>query len=206
MPIRSVISVPSKIIIGAFNIRIAFGQPVENFGASNVNIRTIVGDPIGVNYKFFGNKGSRHILCKMPDARVGMSEVSLTGSVDVDGTPEAIDARPVTVRYDTQRIMPAELGEVLYRKNQIVLPIRFDAAVIGLTKKHFRLTAVSGSILRNLKCYLYGSGQAYELVMIPAANRKGVLLVEWTDREMRKENGVMVDVVMRAIEVVGRRV
>ena len=54
MPIKCVISVPLKTITGVFNIRFALARPIETLDASNIGIKTLVGDTVGLEYEIRG--------------------------------------------------------------------------------------------------------------------------------------------------------
>ena len=78
---------------------------VETLNASNIRIDTESGDPIGENYRIQGKGKHWYILHRIPDNCVGSSEIALMGSVNVNGTPETIDARAARIIYDTRRIV-----------------------------------------------------------------------------------------------------
>lgn len=198
--VRAVISAPTKMIIGAFNSRITFARPIHILHADNIVVRTVSGDPIGVNYQVKGEGHHWYIYSKMPEGRVGSSEISLTGSVHANGALETIDANPVLIRYDTQRAIGVTFGDVRYQSDHCVLPVTFQAPVIGVSKKHFRLTTLSGHPVERLKCYLYGQDSDYEFVLIPNGYRRGRFRVEMT-LPVRKANGIVVDVDTTPIEI-----
>ena len=158
------------------------------------------GDPIGEDVRVWGEDGNWYLTFKIPDARVGSSQITLTGSVIANGALETLDAKAVTVDYDTRRSLRMHWGEIRYEKNQLTLPITFDTDVSGLTKKHFRLTSVSGHSVSRLRCYLYGKDRDYELVFIPNNYRRGVFTVEIA-RPVHKTNGIRMDVEIPLVEI-----
>ena len=203
--VRCVMTAPTQTVKGKFNIRLTFARNVQDLDLSNVDIETvsgdpISGDPIGEDVRVWGEDGNWYLTFKIPDARVGRSQITLTGSVIANGALETLDAKAVTIDYDTRRSLMMHWGEIRYGKNQLTLPITFETDVIGLTKKHFRLTAVSGHSVSRLRCYLYGKDKDYELVFIPNGYRRGVFTVEIA-RPVHKTNGIRMDVEIPPVEI-----
>ena len=198
--VRCVMTAPQKTVIGKSNIRLTFARNVQGLNLSNVNIKTVSGDAMGEDVRVWGEDGNWYITCKVPHACVGMSEISLTGSVIANGALETIDAHAVRIAYDTLRSLPMHSGQVRYEKSRVILPITFETDVSGLTKKHFRLTAVSGHSASRMRCYLYGKDKDYELVFIPNGYRRGVFTVSMA-RQVQKANGVMLDADFTPIEI-----
>ena len=198
--VRAVLSAPTKTVIGGFNTRITFQRAVHSVETANVRFQTTEGDAIGESYRIQGRGLNWYIAHKLPEFCVGSSEIALTGSVIANGAMETIDAKPVTVRYDTHRSLPVSWGDVRYEKGHIALPMTFDAPLSGLTQKHFRLIAVSGHLVSRLNCYLYGQDAEYELVFIPNNYRRGVFTIEMA-RQVQKATGVFVDVEMPPLEI-----
>ena len=60
---RANISVPNRIVTGAFNIRVAFPRPVEGFGLENIRLETVSGDPLRHDKDSFGVAVRRTISC-----------------------------------------------------------------------------------------------------------------------------------------------
>ena len=121
MPIKCVISVPRQTITGLFNTRLAFARPIDTLNASNIGIKTLVGDTVGLEYEIRGKGRNWYIAHKIPDNRVGRSEISLIGSVTVNGISETIDARTAILHYDTRRrvrcVMTAPQKTVIGKSN-----------------------------------------------------------------------------------------
>ena len=203
--VRCVMTAPAQTVKGKFNIRLTFARNVQDLDLSNVNIETVLGDPIsgdpiGENVSVWGEDGNWYLTFKIPEFHVGSSQITLTGSVIANGAFETIDVKAVTVDYDTRRSLRMHWGEIRYQKNQLTLPITFGTDVIGLTKKHFRLTVVSGHSVSRLRCYLYGKDRDYELVFIPNGYRRGVFRVEIV-RPVHKTNGIRMDVEIPPVEI-----
>ena len=191
---------PQKTVIGKSNIRLTFARNVQGLNLSNVNIETVSGDAMGEDVRVSGVDGNWYLTCKIPDTCVGVSEISLTGSVIANGALETIDARATRIAYDTQRSLPMHSGKVRYEKSRFILPITFETDVSGLTKKHFLLTTVSGHSVSRMRCYLYGKDKDYELVFIPNGYRRGVFRVGMA-RQVQKANGIVLDADFTPIEI-----
>lgn len=88
---KGVITVPKKIITGAFNIRFDFIRPIE-FASDDVNVETLEGDALGHTKDSFTGEGmSYNVLCYLPEGIAGKSRVSVPGH----------EVEPVEVVYDT---------------------------------------------------------------------------------------------------------
>lgn len=199
MGIKAILSANTKIVTGASNVRIAFAQAADTLTAENIAITSIEGDLPNPDYRVFGAGVNWYVQYTLPEDASGTFQVGLTGDIAFDGTVEAVNTRPVTVEFDTRRTLTATFGTPRMANGQLLLPVVLDADVVGLTKKHFQLTAVSGHSVSRLKCYLYGSDREYELAVIPNTY-KGTFSVDFA-RAVRKANGLIVDVAVEALEV-----
>ena len=197
---RGVISVPNKIIIGAFDVRFSFFNPVDNFDMSNVNVDTLSGDPI-LDYHTFhkiGNGQSYYLTYKMPESCVGKSRISFNGEVNVNGIQEDIKGNHKDIEYDTDKDVEVVFGVPVYNRSFIV-PIDFPFNIIGLTKRHFNLIKVSGNVLSRLKFSLYGSENKFYLSFYPKYG--GSFIIQSNQRSLMKDNGISISMVEKSIEV-----
>ena len=189
---KAIISPPPSIITGIFNIRFTLAQSVD-FGESNIVFRTLTGEPLGGYYTLHGSGTTYQIVYYIPEGVKGMSQVSLVGN--------DIVSKPVNIEYDTQRSITVEVGDIDYQKSQVRVPLTLSEWVVGLTKKHFGVLTISGNSVNRMKSYLYGKDDQYELVFIPNTYRRGVFDIQ-PIRQVRKTNGLMVDMIMDSIEIV----
>lgn len=181
---KGVITAPKQIITGAFNVLFDFIRPVE-MTAADVTVETLEGDALGHEKDSFGGSGaSYHILCYVPDARLGRSRISVT--------KQGLEVAPVIIAYDTIKTVRATWGTPIPRGRKVELPITFDVAIENLKKRNFRLSTPGPYAL-------YGADAAYSL-LIPAAlaDRDLVIAVFGT---VRKASGVSARVDGTLLEV-----
>lgn len=198
---RGVISVPNKIIIGAFDVRFSFFKPVDDFDMSNVNVDTLSGDPI-LDYHTFnkiGNGQGYYLTYKMPESCVGKSRISFNGEVNVNGIQEEIKGNYKDIEYDTDKDAAAVFGDQFYRNRAFIVPFDFPFNIIGLTKRHFNLIKVSGNVLSRLKFSLYGSENKFYLSFYPKYG--GSFIIQSNQRSLVKENGIIISMIESSIEV-----
>ena len=150
---RGVITAPKKVITGAFTLLFSFPSDIR-LTLDDIQVETLEGDALGHAKDTFGGRGKHyHLLCYLPDARTGKSRVSIAKT--------GVAVQPVVVEYDTVRTVIATWGTPVKRNRQIDIPVTFDASVKRLRKQHFRLS-------EPMSYQLYGSGNAYNLVVSPA--------------------------------------
>lgn len=151
---RGVITAPKKVITGAFTLLFSFPSDMV-LTAADIQVETIEGDALGHAKDNFGGSGNHyHLLCYLPDARAGKSRFSVTKA--------GVDVKPVVVEYDTVRTVIATWGTPVKRNRNIEIPVTFDTPIKRLRKQHFRVSEP------RCPCQLYGSGDAYDLVVSPA--------------------------------------
>ena len=173
---KGVITVPSGIITGAFNILFDFIRPID-LTAADVVVETLEGDGLGHAKDTFGGSGaSYHILCYIPDARSGKSRISVV--------KDGLIVEPVIVEYDTVKTVRATWGTPIPRGTKVEIPISFDVAIEHLKKRHFRFSGFPG-----FPFHLYGSGDTYSLVL---PNRTGLTVT--VSGAVRKSNGIRADI------------
>ena len=146
MPIKCVISVPSKMITGVFNIRFALARRIENLDASNIGIKTLVGDAVGSECEIRGKGRNWYSVHRIPDNCVGRSEISLIGSIN--GTSETFDADTAIIQYDTRRmvrcVMTAPRKTVIGKSN---IRLTFARDIQGLDLSNVKIETVSGDAI-----------------------------------------------------------
>ena len=166
-----VITVPQKIITGAFTILISSTGHIE-LTAADIDVETLEGDPLGHDKDSFGGSGTHyHILCYLPDMRKGVSRISIK--------KEGLSVEPVVVEYDTINLVIPAWGKPFVRGKKIEVPLILDTAVQILRKRNFRLS-------RPLPMQIYGSGNSYSLVL----PRRGLGTEVTIYGTVRKQNGV----------------
>lgn len=181
---RGVISVPSGIITGAFNIRLTFIREIE-LTADAIHVETLEGDALGHEKDNFGGEGKDyHILCYLPDERKGKSRISVV--------KEGVDVPPVIVEYDTVRSLTPVWGTPVKRNAKIEIPLTLPEAVTGLRKQNF-------SVSEAVPCFLYGSGHTYQFVVAPSPAQTD-FSVSVAGR-VRKMNGLRADIQRTILEV-----
>lgn len=178
---RGVISVPRNIITGAFNIRFDFIRAIE-LTAADITVETLEGDALGHTKDSFGGSGaSYHILCYLPENRVGRSRISVI--------KEGFEVEPVEIEYDTLRVVRATWGNPIQRAGKVELPISFDVAIENLRKRNFRFSQAT-------PFQLYGSGDTYSLIF---PSRSGLRVI--VSGGVLKSNGVRADIQESELEV-----
>lgn len=155
---RGVITVPKKVITGAFPILLTLIREIE-LTADAVHVETLEGHALGHHKDSFAGAGKNyHLLCYLPDERKGKSRISVVG--------EGLDVPSVIVEYDTVRTVHATWGQPVKRNRKIDIPVTLDAPVKRLRKQHFQVS-------EPMPCQLYGSGDTYNLVVSPARGLTG---------------------------------
>lgn len=155
---RGVITVPKKVITGAFTILFSFLRETD-FTVDDFRVETVSGDPLGHHKDSFGGRDKNyHALCYLPEGTAGVSRISVV--------KDGVRVKPVVVEYDTVRTVTVAWAEPRQIKNnKIEIPLALDASVVNLRKSHFTLS-------RPLKFYLYGSGMEWTLVTAPTQLKK----------------------------------
>ena len=165
---RGVITTPSGIITGAFNIRLTFIREIE-LTADAIQVETLEGDALGhTKDNFGGSSKDYHILCYLPDERKGKSRISVV--------KEGVDVPPVIVEYDTIRTVHATYGTPIQRNGKIEVPVSFDVPIQHLKKRNFRFSVPA-------PFQLYGTGDAYRVVL-PERGSPFTISVSGTVRKM----------------------
>ena len=150
---KGVITVPKKVITGAFTILLTLIREIE-LTAADVHVETLEGDGLGHTKDSFKGAGKNyHLLCYLPDERKGKSRISIV--------KDGLIVAPVIVEYDTVRTVHATWGQPVKRNRKIDIPVTLDTPVKRLRKQHF---LVSEPMLSQL----YGSGDTYNLVVSPS--------------------------------------
>ena len=166
MPIKCVISVPSKMITGVFNIRFALARRIENLSALNIGIKTLVGDAVGSEYEIRGTGRNWYSVHRIPDNCVGRSEISLIGSIN--GTSETFDADTAILQYDTRRTVRCVMtapGKTVIGKSNIRLAFARD--VQGLDLSNLNIETVSGDAIGDAVSVWGKDGNWYITCKIP---------------------------------------
>ena len=172
---KGIITAPTTIITGAFNIRFAFIRPIE-FTMADITIETLEGDALGNPKDAFGGSGANyHILCYPLENRTGRSRISVTKA--------GVEVEPIEIEYDTVKTVIATWGTPIPRGSKVELPITFDVAIEHLKKRNFTLS-------QPLPFQLYGSGDSYSIV-IPQTPGQTVTVAG----PVRKANGVHAEIV-----------
>lgn len=185
---RGVITAPTTVITGAFNVRFSFPQNVD-FTADNFHVETLSGDALGdVRDHLKGNGNHYMLMCYIPTEKYGRSRVSL--DLEVDGAP--VDAKPVEIEYDTVRSIVPVWGTPIERGNKVEIPLTLPAPVVNLDKGNFQVSVPA-------RCHLYGSGREYQFV-VSATKDFDVMLLG----RVRKENGLEAVIEATVIEVNNR--
>ena len=193
---RAVISVPKKIITGAFNIRVSLPKDVTDFTAAHLLIETVSGDGLGHAKDAFGGTGRHyHWTCYLPDVRTGTSRISLVGTVD----GEPLLANPIDIVYDTVKTVTAAFGTPVREGSKLTLPFSVGTAIVGLTKKHFVFEQLDGESLARHRFQLYGQDAAYELVLTLGGT--GRFAVSVRNKPFFKLNGIQVSLTPVSVEV-----
>ena len=170
--IKGVISVPKKVITGAFNILFSFSDAVD-FTVDNFSIQTLSGDRLGDPRDNLKGKGNHYVFqCYIPTGRCGRSRVVLDH-------PQVDDAA-VDIEYDTVKVVNATWGTPLRSPQKTEIPVSFDCPLRHLRKRNFRLSQA-------LPFQLYVVDEDYKLV-IPK-RIEGVLSVRVLGNVV-KESGV----------------
>lgn len=178
---KGVITVPSGIITGAFNILFDFIRPID-LTAADVVVETLEGDGLGHAKDTFGGSGaSYHILCYIPDARSGKSRISVV--------KDGLIVEPVIVEYDTVKTVRATWGTPIQRGTKVELPISFGVAIENLKKRNFRFSQA-------LPFQLYGSSDSYSLIV---PQRTGLIVT--VSGAVRKANGVRAEIAENQLSV-----
>lgn len=150
---RGVITAPKKVITGAFTLLFSFPSDIP-LTLTDIKTETLDGHALGhAKDNFAGSGNHYHLLCYLPDARAGKSKFSVVKA--------GVTVEPVIVEYDTVRTVIATWGTPVQRNGKIDIPVTFDASVKRLRKQHFRVSEPRSPF------QLYGSGDAYELVVSP---------------------------------------
>ena len=166
--IRGTLKAPQNTITGAFTIIISMIREME-LTAADITVETLEGDALGHDKDTFGGSGANyHILCYIPDARSGKSRISINRA--------DLDVEPVIVAYDTIRTVTPTFGTPVDRGQSIEIPITFDAPLIHLRKRNFKLTPAA-------RFQLYGTGNAYSLVVSSTVQSVSGL---WQRRETKR--------------------
>ena len=180
---QGIITAPTQIITGAFNIRFGFIRPIE-LTAADVVVETLAGDALGHPKDSFGGSGARyHILCYPPDGRSGKSRISVvkTGLV----------VEPVVITYDTVRTVRATWGTPIQRGKKVELPITFSVAIENLKKRNFAFSCPC-------PFQVYGSGDTYSLV-VPNKTVRTVSV----SGTVRKASGIVAEIEETTLKVNG---
>ena len=131
--VRCVITAPTTIITGAFNILFAFSEPFW-FIFEDIRVKVLEGDSLGDSRDMLHGSGNHYMLqCYVPPDRLGRSEISL----DIPGL---VTASPVEITYDTVKSVAPEWGRPVVRGLFTEVPITFDVPLRHLRKRHFRLS------------------------------------------------------------------
>ena len=187
---KAVLLAPSTVT-GIFSVNIALAADME-IGVDNVSITRISGDALQGNFKVVGSGKDYMLMYYLADGIMGESEITLTGGVE---------AEPVRVKYDSIGTVTGTFGAAAYQSDRVVLPITFSEAVVGLTKRNFRLVRVSGDRVEKIASYVYRSDTAHRLELVPRLYGGGSFRVEMV-RKVCKVNMVMVRVDISAVVVV----
>ena len=124
------------------------------FSLGDVEIETLSGDALGSDKDRFTGEGSAyHIICYLPDERVGSSRISVNN-------PE-LSVEPVIVEYDTVNRVNATFGEVQRSENKSQISIALDTPISILKKQNIK-------VFPSMKYRLYGTGDTYTLVFANA--------------------------------------
>lgn len=178
---KGVITAPKGIIIGAFNIRFDFIRPIV-LTAADITVETLAGDALGHTKDSFGGSGANyHILCYIPDARLGRSRISVNKA--------DLEVEPIEIEYDTIKVVRPTWGTPIQRGSKVELPVTFDVAIENLKKRNFQFSQAS-------PFQLYGSGDTYSLVF---SRRTGLIIT--ISGGIRKVNGVLASIVETVFEV-----
>ena len=144
--VRCVISAPKKIITGAFNILFSFSEDVD-FTTDNFRIEMLSGDPLGDPRDRLKGKANHYMFqCYIPVAKYGRSRISL----------DMLDAwaEPVEIEYDTVRVVKAEWGTLVRKRQGVEIPVSFDTPLKHLRKRNFLIS-------KSMPFQLYRRGDAY---------------------------------------------
>ena len=148
--IRCVITVPQKVITGAFNILFSFPQEVF-LTTDDFRIEAVEGDPLGDPRDNLKGGGKHWVFqCYIPDARNGRSRVVL----DMRG----FSATLVEIIYDTVRTVQVEWGTPALMEGKVEIPVSFDFPLRHLRKRNFRLSEA-------LPFQVYRKDAAYVLIV-----------------------------------------
>lgn len=178
---KGIITVPKKVITGAFTMLLTFIRELE-LTAADVHVETLEGDPLGHAKDSFGGSGRNyHLLCYLPDERSGKSRISVGKA--------GLEVEPVIVTYDTIRTVHATWGTPIRRGTKVEIPIAFDVAIEQLKKRNFTFSCAC-------PFQLYGSGDTYSLVL---PQRTGQTVT--VSGAVRKMNGIRAEISETALEV-----
>lgn len=178
---KGIITAPRKIITGAFTMLFTFIRELE-LTADDVVVETLEGDALGHTKDSFGGSGaSYHILCYIPDGRLGKSRISVNKA--------GVEVEPVIVSYDTVGTIVATWGTPIQRGTKVEIPISLGVAIQHLKKRNFVLS-------QPLPFQLYGSGDTYSLVV---PDRTGLTVT--VSGAVRKLNGVRAEIQETTLEV-----
>ena len=148
--ILGTITVPQKIITGAFTILFSFQRPII-FSMADIDVETLSGDALGHGKDVFGGDGANYyVQCYLPDMRAGESRISVKKS--------GVSVASVVVGYDTRKVVFLTWGTPFQEGNRLEVPVSLDVPLRILKKKNFRL-------LPPVPFQLYGSGNVYRLVL-----------------------------------------
>ena len=131
--IRGVITAPSRVIRGAFNIRFAFSEWVD-LTAADIQIETLLGDALGdPRDRILQGDNYHYVLqCYIRSAKQGFSRVSLK--------LPGVSVEPVDIEYDTVKVVTAKWGVPVKKGLLTEIPVAFDAELQHLRKRNFRFS------------------------------------------------------------------
>lgn len=195
--IFSNITLPRSAICGKCNILVSLSAPVLTLARANIALN---GDTDDVDFELTGSGAVWVLAFTFPQDVSGRLTLGLTGQVTPTGSDDPIDleSAEVSFAYDTCNTITAAWGEPIYQRGQVVLPITFSQAVVGLTKSFFRVEMGS----KDVKLQVYGTGddQTFNLQLRPPRGVTGTMTVRLV-RAVRKRNGVELNANLADIEI-----
>ena len=179
---RGVITAPTQIITGGFTLLFSFPMDVE-LRRTDMLVETLEGDALGCEKDAFGGSGKHyHFLCYIPDARFGRSRFSIV--------KDGLDVEPVIIEYDTVKMISATWGTPILRGRTLEVPVVFSLPIRRLRKRNFRVSYPT-------QCQLYGSGEAYTLVIPNPRNNFRVTV----SGGVQKASGLRAEIETAVLEV-----
>ena len=181
--IQCVLTVPQKVITGAFNILFSFAQEVY-LTRDDFRIETLEGDPLSDPRDCLKGQG-KHWMCQcyVPTGIAGKSLIWFE--------MKGFSTRIIEIEYDTVKTVEATWLDPIVEGQKRTLPLFFNYPLRHLRKRNFRFSQPT-------PFQLYRAGDLYQIVF--SKKVEGGLSVQ-VGGSVVKQNGVEAVIAESVLEV-----